>query len=418
MKKVLKLSTLAFVAIMVCALVAFSAVFAAGGNLSDKYADDDKVKEFQKTIDALENERKAIEAELDEIQEELKKSKNQLSEIGTLIKTNGELRDATAKIIDEYEKQVEEKQAEIDVIRAEIKAAEDDMALTKKKFLTLIRVQYENGAPSMLEAMYDANGIADMLSRMDQVGSIMEYNNNLLEHYTLEKQALDEKHTVLEGEKLEKEAVLSEKQAYNEELIGIEENLKEQQAEEKALYASISAEEQAVHDEYDRLSAEEEAESKRLEAYLKELAEKNKKAYAGGILDWPVDTSIKRISSWYGWRTYTYKGRQITDFHQGIDIPAPVGTDIYAVNDGEVVLSAKHSSYGEYIIVDHGGGISTLYAHCSKRLVQKGDTVKRGDHIAEMGSTGQSTGPHLHFEVRVNGKHEDPISNGWIIQPK
>ena len=108
----------------------------------------------------------------------------------------------------------------------------------------------------------------------------------------------------------------------------------------------------------------------------------------------------------------------MTDFHRGIDIPSAVGTDIYAAQTGKVVVATKHSSYGNYIVVDHGGGISTLYAHCSKLLVKVGDTVKQGDHIAEMGATGNVTGPHLHFEVRVDGKIQDPIANGWVVQPK
>ena len=88
------------------------------------------------------------------------------------------------------------------------------------------------------------------------------------------------------------------------------------------------------------------------------------------------------------------------------------------MQDGKVILAQSHSSYGNYMIVDHGGGITTLYAHCSKLLKKVGDKVQQGDHIAEMGSTGQSTGPHLHIEVSVDGKHQDPIANGWLVQPK
>ena len=81
-------------------------------------------------------------------------------------------------------------------------------------------------------------------------------------------------------------------------------------------------------------------------------------------------------------------------------------------------MATSHYSYGNYMIVDHGGGITTLYAHCSKLLKKVGDKVEQGDHIAEMGSTGQSTGSHLHIEVRVDGKHQDPIANGWLVQPQ
>ena len=145
---------------------------------------------------------------------------------------------------------------------------------------------------------------------------------------------------------------------------------------------------------------------------------RNTNTNTGGKLGWPVNKSIKYISSYYGWRSYYYRGRKVTDFHMGIDIPAAVGTDIYAAEGGTVVLSQWHYSYGNYMIVDHGGGVSTLYAHCSKLLKKVGAKVSKGDHIAEMGSTGSSTGSHLHFEVRVNGKHTNPLSGGWIVQPK
>ena len=134
---------------------------------------------------------------------------------------------------------------------------------------------------------------------------------------------------------------------------------------------------------------------------------------------WPVDPLINNIHSAYGWRTYMHENREVTDFHRGIDISAAPGVDIYAVQSGRI-LTAQYSDsdYGNYVIIDHGNNITTVYAHCSDILVKEGDVVSQGDHIAEIGSTGKSTGSHLHFEVRVNDQHEDPIENGWLIQPQ
>lgn len=98
--------------------------------------------------------------------------------------------------------------------------------------------------------------------------------------------------------------------------------------------------------------------------------------------------------------------------HKGLDLSSPEGSSIYAAADGEVILSQKSSSYGNYIIIDHGGGLKTLYAHCSKLLIEKGDSVKKGQVIAKVGSTGQSTRPHLHFEVILNGEYLNP---SWLI---
>ncbi|MBQ5746304.1 MAG: M23 family metallopeptidase [Clostridia bacterium] len=115
----------------------------------------------------------------------------------------------------------------------------------------------------------------------------------------------------------------------------------------------------------------------------------------------------------FGWRVWS-NGRK-TDFHKGIDFAAARGTPIYASNSGTVILHRNSPSYGLYLIIDHGGGITSLYAHCSKLLVSTGDVVKKGDKIAEVGSTGDSTGNHLHFSILENGEHVDPKK--YISEP-
>ncbi len=417
MKKTLKTLALLWLAALFICAAALTAVFAAGVS-ADDFADDDKVKEFQENIKELERQQKALEADLNKVHGELVDARRQVNNLDSLMTANQNLHTATAALIAEYESQIASKEVEIETVSGEIAVKEAEIADTKDKFLTFIRVQYENGTPSMLEAIYDSDGLSDMLSRIEYVGSMMNYNSTLLEHYNAEKTELDNAKAGFEATLAELNAVHDEKVAYDESLKEIDASLEAQKKKQSALLRTIAAEEQKLQDEYDKLSAEEEKESARLAKYLEELARASQKEYVGGKLIWPVDRSIKRISSFYGWRTYYYRGRKITDFHRGIDIPSSAGTDIYAAQSGEVILASSHSSYGNYLIIDHGGGITTLYAHCSKLLVKKGQTVKQGDHIAEMGSTGQSTGPHLHFEVRVNGQHEDPIANGWVVQPK
>ena len=129
--------------------------------------------------------------------------------------------------------------------------------------------------------------------------------------------------------------------------------------------------------------------------------------YNGGKFSWPVPGS-QRITSAYGYRIHpVYKTKK---FHSGIDIGAGHGLNIIAVADGVVTLSATNGGYGKCIVINHGSGITTLYGHCSTLLVSKGDSVKRGQVIAKVGSTGVSTGPHLHFEVRKNGATTDPMA--------
>lgn len=417
MKKTLKTILILWLAALMLSVLALTAVFAAGVS-ADDFADDSKVIEFQQNIRELERQQQELENDLDRVKGELYDARRQVNNLDSLMTANQNLHTATAALIAEYESQIAAKEAEIEAVSEDIAIKEAEISDTKQKFLTFIRVQYENGTPSMLEAIYDSDGLGDMLSRIEYVGSMMDYNSDLLENYTAEKIALDNVKAGYENTLAELNTAHDEKVAYDESLKEIDAELEAQRREQSALLRSIAAEEQKLQDEYDELSAAEEAESARLEKYLQELAAKSQKEYVGGKLIWPVDRSIKRISSYYGWRTYYYRGRKITDFHRGIDIPSASGTDIYAAQSGEVILASWHSSYGNYCIVDHGGGISTLYAHCTKLLVKKGQKVSQGDHIAEMGSTGQSTGPHLHFEVRVNGQHEDPIANGWLVQPK
>lgn len=416
MKKTLKTILSLFASFVILAVLTVGiTVFAL--KASD-YSDNASVREYQETIKKYESQMKDLQKDLKEIQNERYTVQKEVNHIDSLMTANENLRTATQSLISEYEKQIEEKQAQIDGLSAEISEMESEMKATREKFLTLIRVQYENGEPTMLEAIYDSDGLTDMLSRMEYMGSIMEYNSTLLEKYKGEKEVLDGKKAECETQLTSLESDKAAKEEYDASLVAIEKDLKDQRSKQNTLLRGIKNEEQKIQDEYDALSKAEEEESARLEKLLRQLAAESKGQYVGGKLIWPVPTSVKRISSYYGNRTYYYRGRKISDFHRGIDIPSAAGTDIFAAQSGKVILATWHSSYGNYVIIDHGGGISTLYAHCSKLLVKNGDKVVQGEHIAEMGSTGQSTGSHLHFEVRVNGQHEDPIANGWVVQPK
>ncbi len=124
----------------------------------------------------------------------------------------------------------------------------------------------------------------------------------------------------------------------------------------------------------------------------------------GNLPRWPVKGDL---SSRFGWRKDPFTGNR--QFHKGIDIPASEGTDVKAVMSGRVLVSDNQKGYGKVVVIDHGNGFTTLYAHNRKNSVKQGDWIEQGQTIAEVGSTGRSTGPHLHFEVRRNGEHLDPV---------
>ncbi len=419
MKK--KLTVLLCALLAVLTLVGISvpiAMAAATKTTAKEFEDNADVQAFQNTLAEIEKEQAALKSQLKNIQNQRYSAQQQANDLANLILATEKKVEVTEGLLKALETQIAEKEGEIDAKEQEIDAKQAEVERTRERFLMLVRAQYENEDTNILSVILGSDSIADLLSRVEYMSSILDYNDKLLASYKAEKQVLEDMKSVLEASRNALQADFDTQTAYKDTLDKEVADLELQKAGQDSYVKSLRMSEAEIQAEYDAKLREEREENARLEKLLKELAAANKTEYVGGKFIWPVDISIKRISSDYGWRTYYYKGRKVTDFHMGIDIPAAVGTDIYAVQDGEVILSQWHSSYGNYIIVDHGGGISTLYAHCSKRLVAVGDKVEQGDHIAEMGSTGQSTGSHLHIEVRVDGKHQDPIANGWLVQPK
>ena len=417
MKKTWKIILCTAFSLLTIATVALPAVFAATPSVTE-FADNSQVKEFQEAIAKLEKEQAALQNQLKNLKNQVYSEQQKAKDIANLILSTEKKIEVTQSLLKALSEQIATKENEIADKQAQIEAKAAEVADTRAKFLLLVRAQYEGEPINLLTVILGADGIADLLSRIEYMASILDYNAKLLAKFKAEKQELEEMKTALEVARTNLESDYDTQVAYSETLEREKADLDLQKGDQDQYVASLRMSQAEIQKEYDEAKKAEEEENKRLEKLLKELAAASRKEYVGGKFIWPVDVSIKRISSDYGYRTYWYKGKKVSDFHMGIDIPASVGTDIYAVQSGEIILATKHSSYGNYIIVDHGGGITTLYAHCSKLLKKVGDKVTQGDHIAEMGSTGQSTGSHLHIEVRVNGKHEDPIANGWLVQPK
>lgn len=408
--------SIALAALMAFCAAAF-AVFAANSTSAGQFADNAEVQGYQQTIQALEQRQKELQQQLKNVQNDRYTAQQKAADLNELILSTEKKIETTQNLLNALSAQISEKEQEIAAKETEIISKQAEVDVTREKFLMLVRAQYESETTGILGVVLGSDSVSDLLSRIEYMANILEYNSTLLEKFKREKQELEDMKAVLESSKSELDAAYASQMAYSDTLAAEEAALQLQKGDADAYVASLKKTEAEITEQYNAARAEEEKESQRLEALLRQLAKENESDYVGGKFIWPVDTSIRRISSGYGWRTYYYYGKKVTDFHMGIDIPAPVGTDIYAVQSGKVIVAQSHSSYGNYIVIDHGGGISTLYAHCSQLLVKVGDEVVQGDHIAEMGSTGNSTGSHVHFEVRVDGKHEDPIANGWVVQP-
>lgn len=322
-----------------------------------------------------------------------------------------------------YESEIEKTGKEI----AEIKL-EYDKAYSV--FLDLLRMSYEEGTANYLEILLGAESFTDLLARIDRVSGLIRYSDGLMDTLSAQQSLLDAKYEqLLKDSASQDEAIadLEAKQAEiekwkqeNESDIAIIEADIEKLTGEQGTYKNLA--EMLDADFEAEVEAAIAAENKRREqiAIEKEREEERKRqeALAEAIRKqqylWPLPPTWDYISYKYGYRTISELGYN-NKFHYGIDVPAYRGTDIYASKAGRVLIAKYHSSYGNYVLIDHGDGYQTLYAHASKLYVKAGQYVDQGQVIAAVGTTGTSTGNHLHFEVRVNGDKRDPLD--YVKQP-
>ncbi len=335
---------------------------------------------------------KTDEAEKD-LEDSEKRKDNALAEYTSI---DSQINDTELEITT-LETQIEQTKSDITLKEAELAQAEVDYASYEELFLDRARVMYESSEIKYLEILFSATDFSDFLTKLDMISQIVQYDRSILTK-------LEETREKIETAKEDLENILARQ----------EENMKT--LEDKKLSLDVILEEKRLLLE----EAEKDVETYKAifeaaEAAEQKLIEENKKAisyegnpidYNGGPFAWPVP-GVTRITSKYGNRIHpVYKTPK---FHSGIDIGAGYGLNIVAAADGVVTLATTNGGYGQCIIINHGSGITTLYGHCSTLLVSSGDQVTKGQVIAKVGSTGVSTGPHLHFEVRINGSTTDPM---------
>ncbi len=346
------------------------------------------------------------EAQIEKLNRDMENLKNQMTNAKSQIDqtiAKKELLDAEMNIliqkIDVTNALVNELSVSISQKNTEISDKELAYAEKYELFKERLRVTHEDGQASYLEMLFGAESLSDFLARIDRIGAMLEYDTMIMNSLKTEKADLESARTNFQVQKSSQEAYLAE--------LKKDEASLESKKKEAASYLTKLEKDQASYVSlYEKALAAEEALQEELQAYLKELEAKQNNKYVGGEFMWPVPLDYVRVSSEYGGRTSPITGKY--EFHNGIDIPAAYGTSIYATNAGTVTVATNHWSYGNYIMIDHGGGYATLYAHCSKLLVKKGDKVTKGQVIAQVGSTGYSTGNHLHFSMYENSAHTDP----------
>lgn len=279
------------------------------------------------------------------------------------------------------EKELEIKQQELDKRRE---------TLQKR-----IRNIYEEGSLSYLDILFQSTDLGDFISRMEYFRILVENDQNLLKDVKEKKQLVEVKTQELQGKR--DTAVNLQQEALNAKSV-----LDQKKAQEQKSLAEIKASQDELFTQIDKL----EADSKALEQTIRNLQAGNKTGVVGTIKVWPLP-GYRNISSDFGWRTHPITGKK--SLHTGVDIPAPAWTKILSAGDGTVIFAGWNGAYGNAVIVDHGKGLSSMYPHQIKMAVKKGDIVKAGQVVGYVGSTGWSTGPHTHFEVRKNGTPVNPL---------
>ena len=361
----------------------------------------------QADIDALKNESNDLSAEKKELQaklESLAADKSTAMERKTLL--DQQIANTSAQISN-VEEQIQQYAALISQKEEELIQAQEDEAAQYDLFCDRVRAMEKRGEVSYWSVLFRADSFTDLLSRLDMINEIMAADQRVIDQLKDLQAQIETAKTELETNKAEEEAAKSELEARKSEL-------NTQRSEANALIQQLAANESETEAALDELEAEQDAiraEIQRLNEQLiaQQAANGNSVQSNPGGYIWPVDS--RYITSTVGGRASP--GGIGSTNHKGTDI-GRVGytSPIYASKAGTVIVSQYSRSYGNYVAISHGSGNTTLYAHMSSRKVSVGQYVNQGDVIGITGSTGNSTGPHLHFEVTENGVRVNPLSHG------
>lgn len=347
----------------------------------------------QAEINALKEKQKQISNSKSSIQDKItavQNDKAQAVKKKTLIEEQIEVirqeLEVTNALIKQLDQQIIEKTAELE-------AAQEEEREYTKLFNQRVRSMEEQGTVSYWSVLFNSASFSDLLDNMNMVSEIMDHDNQVMDE-------LERIRITIADAKTQLETARAEQQAAKDQLEASNAQLKSQQKEVDALVKQIEAAESEYRDQLHEMDMNSNSLSKEIAAaekkYAEQLAAQQGTSSGNGGYLWPLPPGHTNSSSEYGWRNCPFHGREL---HTGIDLPAKAGTEIYASKGGTVIISTYNSSYGNYVVIAHPEGGKTLYAHMKSRVATVGSTVKQGQVIGYVGTTGSSTGNHLHFEV-------------------
>ena len=385
-------------------LIALAAIIALVPSLS--FA---KPSALQLKIEAAQRHHDALQAQLHQKRAELHTATIRVNNLqGQLDQTNAAISQVNERI-GELTYQTNSTQRRLDWNNVQLRAAQASLQLhddaLKKRLVDI----YENGELSYAQVLLSSQSFAQFVERWEDLRLLIRSNQDALRVRKVEEQKVASVEANLERTQIELGQEQQDQQRAHSQLNSLAD-------EKRNLVAVADQERRHVAGQVAQMEDLSAAEESQLESLIRqrqaELAAQGKAAGVAGTqlpsggpgsFSWPVSGTI---TSPFGWRSNPFGGSP--DFHQGLDIAAPSGTTITAAASGTIIMAQWYGGYGNYILIDHGGGYSTGYGHCSAIYVGVGQSVKRGQAIGAVGSTGMSTGPHLHFEVRINGKPVDP----------
>ena len=383
-------------------------VLAAGIPIQASSASTEKVTEdaaSTKSLQEAQDEKAQLEKALKEAQstiEDLRDSKGDIE--SKVTELNQQLIDISARITD-LENQLTAKSEDIQETKDELAGAKEREAQQYADMKVRIQFMYENGQTSYLEALLSSRNISEFLNSADYIAQIQSYDRQKLTEYQDTVESIVNLEAQLEQEYTDLEALKSTVESNKATVAAM---MRQKESE----LADISGDIEDAQSDADYYAAEIQAQEELIAAIKRAEAEKaaagvEEHPYTGGAFRWPCPSST-RMTSDYGTRVSPMSGASSN--HKGIDIGASAGADIIAAADGTVTAASYSSAAGNYVMIDHGGGLYTVYMHASSLLVSPGQTVSAGDVIAKVGSTGISTGSHLHFGVSLNGSYVSPWS--------
>ncbi|MBR3645343.1 MAG: peptidoglycan DD-metalloendopeptidase family protein [Lachnospiraceae bacterium] len=383
------------------------------------------IQEEKDNITALEKQKQEVQGVIDG----LKQDKAALEE-------NVKTLDAELTVVSEalYKTTTELDDVEVKIEKNEKKLKKANKSIKKQYAAMKLRIQfmYENGNQQMIDLILSSDSIGDFLNKAEYISELTTYDRNMLEKYKKTKQTIEETKKTLEEQKdtLEKLKEEQETQKANveslvaakqQQIATYDSKIKSNEGKIVELEVEIGNSEQAIA-EMESIEAQRQAEQESREQESREQAsrqaeQQNNNTYnppaqqeqpvyhGGGAFGWPLPGYYTQ-SSGYGYRSDPFTGE--TRYHSGIDLPAPSGTPIVAAGSGQVAWANYSATAGNWIGIDHGNGLYTVYMHMSALLVSPGQNVSQGQTIGLVGTTGSSTGNHLHFSVRLNGAYVNP----------